>query len=70
MDTWKCLPGWRGDGSSTSMLTRPASNSTTQAQNLLDMSTQRGYPLYQKQCSSPAGTQRQNDDCMDTDLTF
>jgi len=46
MDTWKCLPGWHGDGSSTSMLTRPPSNSTTQPQSLLDMSTQRGFPLY------------------------
>ncbi|XP_066936669.1 nucleoporin SEH1-like [Clytia hemisphaerica] len=46
MDTWKCLPSWRGDGTTTSILTRPASNSMSQAQNILDMSTQKSYPMY------------------------
>lgn len=46
MDNWRCLPGWRGDGTTTSMLTRPPSNSATQAQNLLDITSQGGYPLY------------------------
>lgn len=46
MDKWKCLPGWRGDGSANSMLTRPPSHSITQGQSVLAMTAQKGYPMY------------------------